>query len=187
MPASEALLSLCDHYCDWQSPSTATSIQQHATAVKAAGSSGHQLDAVTINLDGGVASLRVEGYANPMPLYVGVAEAAAILYASGMEFRRPSTVFSWHKSLKVTSDLFCSPVDMQVVSTAIFRQSEFSKCLKRCQLVVVAWMSLVWHISDMDIHAVGLGYHRLGPQMAALKNISDGMPDIPQSAKDWLR
>lgn len=60
-----------------------------------------QLDAVTINLDGGVASLRIEGFQSPMPLYVGVAEAAAILYASGMEFRRPSTVNAWLNSLKV--------------------------------------------------------------------------------------
>lgn len=60
-----------------------------------------QLDAVTINGEGAVATLKIDGYSNPMPLYVGVAEAAAILYASGMEFRRPSTVNAWRNSLKV--------------------------------------------------------------------------------------
>ena len=64
-----------------------------------------QLDAVTINMEGGVATLRVEGYSSPMPLHVGVAEAAAILYASGMEFRRPSTVNAWRNSLKVSTSL----------------------------------------------------------------------------------
>ena len=65
-----------------------------------------QLDALTINLEGGVASLRVDGYPTPMSLYVGVAEAAAILYASGMEFRRPSTVNAWQNSLKVCDTMW---------------------------------------------------------------------------------
>ena len=68
-----------------------------------------QLDAVSINMEGGVASLRIEGYPAPMPLYVGVAEAAAILYASGMvQFRRPSTVDVWKTSLKVGTSSSCS-------------------------------------------------------------------------------
>ena len=37
----------------------------------------------------------------PLPIYVGVAEAAAIITASGLETRRPSTVSAWQASLKV--------------------------------------------------------------------------------------
>ncbi|KAK9803432.1 hypothetical protein WJX73_000009 [Symbiochloris irregularis] len=59
-----------------------------------------QLDAVTINMDGGMASLHVEGYPNSVVLFVGVAEAAALLYATGMEFRRPSTVGVWRRTLE---------------------------------------------------------------------------------------
>ena len=47
-------------------------------------------------------------YQAPLPIYVGPAEAAAIISASGMETRRPSTVSAWQASLQVVKDLILS-------------------------------------------------------------------------------
>ena len=52
---------------------------------------------------GGVASVHVEGYEQLMPIFIGVAEAAALVYAStGGEGRRPSTLGTWKRSLEVS-------------------------------------------------------------------------------------
>ena len=50
---------------------------------------------------GAVATLSLEGFKEPLPIHVGVVEAAAILSASSLEGRRPSTVSAWQSSLKV--------------------------------------------------------------------------------------
>ncbi|KAK9826663.1 hypothetical protein WJX74_008584 [Apatococcus lobatus] len=66
--------------------------QQYASA---------QLTEVLVDPNGsGLASLAVDGYGAPVSIYVGLAEAAAILYASGMESRRPSTISTWQHTIE---------------------------------------------------------------------------------------
>ncbi|KAK9865473.1 hypothetical protein WJX84_008567 [Apatococcus fuscideae] len=66
--------------------------QQYASA---------QLTEVLVDPTGsGLASLSVDGYGAPVSIYVGLAEAAAILYASGMESRRPSTISTWQHTIE---------------------------------------------------------------------------------------
>ncbi len=61
-----------------------------------------QLTEVVVDPSGsGMASLSVDGYGAPVSIYVGLAEAAAILYASGMESRRPSTISTWQHTIEV--------------------------------------------------------------------------------------
>ena len=64
-----------------------------------------QLKMVTIQPGGAAAALALEGYSEPLVIYVGVAEAAAILDASSYESRRPSTIAAWQSSLKVQPDV----------------------------------------------------------------------------------
>ena len=99
-----------------------------------------QLDAVTINVEGAVATLKIEGYPTPMPLYVGVAEAAAILYASGMEFRRPSTVNAWRNTLKVGLTVTAAqPTVCKLCRTA----TTCPDCLLKEQIMVTMYQTMI--------------------------------------------
>lgn len=62
-----------------------------------------QVTEVAMSLDGGVASLSVQGFSAPLDIAIGLPEAAALLYASGLESRRPSTLKTWQQSLDVRS------------------------------------------------------------------------------------
>ncbi|KAK9816730.1 hypothetical protein WJX72_004295 [[Myrmecia] bisecta] len=59
-----------------------------------------ELEEVALDMTGAVATLSVDGFEAPVPIYIGIAEAAAILYASGVEMRRPSTVGTWRSTLE---------------------------------------------------------------------------------------
>ena len=49
-----------------------------------------------------MASVHVDGFDQLMPIFIGVAEAAALVYATtGGEGRRPSTLGTWRRSLEV--------------------------------------------------------------------------------------
>lgn len=62
-----------------------------------------ELREIAVGSTGGVASVHVEGYEQLMPIFIGVAEAAALVYAStGGEGRRPSTLGTWKRSLEAT-------------------------------------------------------------------------------------
>ena len=79
-----------------------------------------QLTEVLVDPNGsGLASLAVDGYGAPVSIYVGLAEAAAILYASGMESRRPSTISTWQHTIEVChcSCSLLSCVDVDVVGS----------------------------------------------------------------------
>ena len=53
-----------------------------------------------------MASVHVDGFEQLMPIFIGVAEAAALVYAtSGEEGRRPSTLGTWRRSLEVLPHL----------------------------------------------------------------------------------
>lgn len=55
-----------------------------------------------------MASVHVDGFEQLMPIFIGVAEAAALVYAtSGEEGRRPSTLGTWRRSLEVCPT--CNP------------------------------------------------------------------------------
>lgn len=56
---------------------------------------------VSVSMDGGIASLSLDGFEEPLGISIGLPEAAALLYASGLESRRPSTLKTWQQSLKV--------------------------------------------------------------------------------------
>ena len=61
-----------------------------------------QLQEIAVGSNGGVASVHVEGYDQLMPIFIGVAEAAALVYATtGGEGCRPSTLGTWKRSLEV--------------------------------------------------------------------------------------
>ena len=62
---------------------------------------------MSIDVDGGLAALKVEGFQEELPLAVGVPEAAALLFAAGLESRRPSTLQTWGHSLAVRSFTMC--------------------------------------------------------------------------------
>lgn len=55
-----------------------------------------------IGLDhlGGVAMIQAQGFALPIPIAVGVNDAAQLFHAAGPEFRRPSTMTLWARSLQ---------------------------------------------------------------------------------------
>lgn len=62
-----------------------------------------ELQEIAVGSNGGVASVHVEGYDQLMPIFIGVAEAAALVYATtGGEGRRPSTLGTWKRSLEAT-------------------------------------------------------------------------------------
>lgn len=54
-----------------------------------------------MGLQGGIASLKIQGYKQPLGITIGLPEAAALLYASGLESRRPTTLQTWASSLQV--------------------------------------------------------------------------------------
>ncbi len=61
-----------------------------------------QLREIAVGSGGGVASVHVDGFDQLMPIFIGVAEAAALVYATtGGEGRRPSTLGTWKRSLEV--------------------------------------------------------------------------------------
>ena len=61
-----------------------------------------QLREIAVGSGGGVASVHVDGFEQLMPIFIGVAEAAALVYATtGGEGRRPSTLGTWKRSLEV--------------------------------------------------------------------------------------
>lgn len=55
-----------------------------------------------IGLDhlGGVAMIQAEGFPLPIPIAVGINDAAQLFHAAGPEFRRPSTMTLWVRSLQ---------------------------------------------------------------------------------------
>ena len=59
-----------------------------------------QVAQVSIDMEGGLAALKVEGFEEPLGLAIGLPEAAALLYASGIESRRPTTLKTWRHSLE---------------------------------------------------------------------------------------
>lgn len=60
-----------------------------------------QVAQVLVSNDKGIASLAVDGYDSRLDIQVGSVAAMSMLYASGVELRRPSTVHTWFKTLKV--------------------------------------------------------------------------------------
>lgn len=65
---------------------------------------GMQLREIAVGSGGGVASVHVDGFDQLMPIFIGVAEAAALVYATtGGEGRRPSTLGTWKRSLEAWS------------------------------------------------------------------------------------
>ena len=67
-----------------------------------------QLREIAVGNGGGVASVHVDGFEQLMPIFIGVAEAAALVYATtGGEGRRPSTLGTWRRSLEV--EPCCNP------------------------------------------------------------------------------
>ncbi len=66
-----------------------------------------QLREIAVGSGGGVASVHVDGFEQLMPIFIGVAEAAALVYATtgGGEGRRPSTLGTWKRSLEVCAML----------------------------------------------------------------------------------
>lgn len=63
---------------------------------------GLQLREIAVGNGGGVASVHVDGFEQLMPIFIGVAEAAALVYATtGGEGSRPSTLGTWRRSLEV--------------------------------------------------------------------------------------
>ena len=61
-----------------------------------------QLREIAVGSGGGVASVHVDGFEQLMPIFIGVAEAAALVYATtGGEGSRPSTLGTWRRSLEV--------------------------------------------------------------------------------------
>ncbi|DBA94720.1 hypothetical protein WJX77_006122 [Trebouxia sp. C0004] len=63
-----------------------------------------ELREIAVGSGGGVASVHVDGFEQLMPIFIGVAEAAALVYATtgGGEGRRPSTLGTWKRSLEAT-------------------------------------------------------------------------------------
>lgn len=62
-----------------------------------------ELTEIAVGNNGGVASVRVDGFDQLMPIFIGVAEAAALVYATThAEGRRPSTLGTWKSSLEAT-------------------------------------------------------------------------------------
>lgn len=45
--------------------------------------------------------LAVQGYSRPVQLAIGLLEAVAVVYAAGVESRRPSTANTWARTLQV--------------------------------------------------------------------------------------
>lgn len=68
-----------------------------------------------MSMDGGMASLKLDGFEEPLGISIGLPEAAAMLYASGLESRRPSTLKTWQQSLDVR--LLGTLVDCQLTAT----------------------------------------------------------------------
>eukprot|EP01023_Acetabularia_acetabulum_P009158 TRINITY_DN14050_c3_g1_i1.p1 TRINITY_DN14050_c3_g1~~TRINITY_DN14050_c3_g1_i1.p1 ORF type:complete len:335 (+),score=47.31 TRINITY_DN14050_c3_g1_i1:2-1006(+) len=58
----------------------------------------------TVSMDpgGGLVQLKIEGEEVALPIYIGFMEASSLLFASGMETRRPTTINTWNKILKLT-------------------------------------------------------------------------------------
>ena len=63
-----------------------------------------QVAQVSIDMEGGLAALKIEGFEEPLGLAIGLPEAAALLYASGIESRRPTTLKTWRHSLEAGFD-----------------------------------------------------------------------------------
>lgn len=61
-----------------------------------------QVQDIAIDHLGGVAILAVDGIALPTAIPVATTDAAALFHASGVEFRRPSTIACWASTLRAT-------------------------------------------------------------------------------------
>eukprot|EP01024_Parvocaulis_polyphysoides_P033471 TRINITY_DN29776_c0_g1_i1.p1 TRINITY_DN29776_c0_g1~~TRINITY_DN29776_c0_g1_i1.p1 ORF type:complete len:326 (+),score=46.78 TRINITY_DN29776_c0_g1_i1:70-1047(+) len=57
---------------------------------------------VQMDVSGGVVLLQIDGEDSTLPVYIGFLEASSLLFASGMETRRPVTINTWMKTLKLT-------------------------------------------------------------------------------------
>lgn len=98
-----------------------------------------QLREIAVGNGGGVASVHVDGFEQLMPIFIGVAEAAALVYATtGGEGSRPSTLGTWRRSLEVchvySSILlsFCSQPTGGCTRTSgsdVFRSSSSRLCI----------------------------------------------------------
>eukprot|EP01026_Neomeris_dumetosa_P080026 TRINITY_DN8804_c0_g1_i1.p1 TRINITY_DN8804_c0_g1~~TRINITY_DN8804_c0_g1_i1.p1 ORF type:complete len:325 (+),score=28.29 TRINITY_DN8804_c0_g1_i1:117-1091(+) len=62
-----------------------------------------KVGSVQVDPQGGLVLLKIEGEKVPLPIYVGYLEVLALMYASGMETRRPMTVKTWIKSLELAN------------------------------------------------------------------------------------
>ncbi len=60
-----------------------------------------QLQEVRLGAAGGVMLLAVQGYSRPVQLAIGLLEAVVVVYAAGVESRRPSTANTWARTLQV--------------------------------------------------------------------------------------
>ena len=75
-----------------------------------------QLREIAVGNSGGVASVHVDGFEQLMPIFIGVAEAAALVYATTRsEGRRPSTLGTWKRSLEVGGCISTHSMQLLVV------------------------------------------------------------------------
>ena len=81
-----------------------------------------QAQVAEIALDhlGGVALLEVEGFNTLIPLPVAALEAAQLFHASGIEFRRPTTVVVWVRSLQAAGIEIKRSLVTRVVGTTYY-------------------------------------------------------------------
>lgn len=79
-----------------------TMVWQHQMLSSSTSSIVPQLREIAVGNSGGVASVHIDGFEQLMPIFIGVAEAAALVYATTRsEGRRPSTLGTWKRSLEV--------------------------------------------------------------------------------------
>lgn len=75
-----------------------------------------------IGLDhlGGVVLLDAEGYALPVPVPVGMSDAAQLFHTAGPEFRRPSTLALWVHSLQAAGASVDRVLITRLVGTTVY-------------------------------------------------------------------
>lgn len=75
-----------------------------------------------IGLDhlGGVALLAAKGYDMPVPIAVGINDAAQLFHAAGPEFRRPSTMSLWVRSLQAAGATVDRVLITRLVGTTVY-------------------------------------------------------------------
>ncbi|PSC69088.1 hypothetical protein C2E20_7345 [Micractinium conductrix] len=91
------------------------------------GVGGHEAEYVSasiaeIGLDhlGGVALIAAEDYPLPVPVSVGINDAAQLFHAAGPEFRRPSTMALWVRSLQAAGATVDRVLLTRLVGTTVY-------------------------------------------------------------------